>query len=99
MRAKYLSSVYGVEPGGQHYFHKDGNWYHVLDRFPGVYWDNYGYIVFRTIDAYRNCSQLSIKKTCHVAGGDKGKGISDISGYVRIEGMLTAESEAFRVTR
>ena len=84
--------MYGVEVGAQHYFHKDGHFYKVLDRFPGVYWDNHGYIVFRTEDAYRNCSQLIIKKKCNVKGGPRGKGISGIFGYVRVGFDLEVEA-------
>ncbi len=29
-------------------YRKNGNWYHLLEKFPGARFDEHGYIVFRT---------------------------------------------------
>lgn len=67
--------------GAQHaLYHKDGNWYMPLERFPGAYFDPYGYVVFRTQKDYEGCENLSIRMRVQVHGG-----ISKIPGYKRVK--------------
>ncbi len=60
-------------------YHKDGNWYHLLGRFPGAYFDPHGYVLFRTEEEYRNCGYLEIGEHVHVRGE-----ISNIPGYNKV---------------
>jgi hypothetical protein len=58
-------------------YHKDGEWYHQLDRFPGALCDPRGYVLFETEDEFRGCSKLRIDQDVNVVGA-----ISEIAGYV-----------------
>lgn len=60
-------------------YHGDGTWYHVLERFPGAFFDRHGYVLFQTEAAFLNCSDLSIGEHVNVRGG-----ISSIPGYRRL---------------
>jgi len=60
-------------------YHKDGTWYHQLRRFPGALCDPFGYILFSTEYAFRNCANLKIDKDVNVKGH-----ISEIPGYKRV---------------
>lgn len=74
-----LNEEWGV--GARHaLYHKDGNWYMPLERFPGAYFDPLGYVLFRTQKEYEGCSHLSIGMRVQVHGG-----ISKIPGYRRVK--------------
>lgn len=60
-------------------YHHEGNWYHVLQRFPGALFDPLGYVLFRTRDEFDNCPHLQIGQRVHVP-----RGISSMPGYRRM---------------
>ncbi len=62
-------------------YHHSGNWYHVLENFPGAFFDKEGYVLFQDRAAYEGCKQLRIGKHVTIANG-----ISAIPGYVRVKG-------------
>lgn len=72
------------EVGARHaLYRQDGEWYHVLKRFPGALFDANGYVVFETEVEYRRCPGMSIgseKNWTHVPAG-----ISNLPGYVRMK--------------
>jgi hypothetical protein len=71
-----LNKEWGV--GAAHPLYKrEGNWYHLLERFPGALFDFHGYILFPTQEDYENCDALTISEHIHVGGN----GISSIPGY------------------
>jgi len=65
-------------------YHKDGNFFMPLERFPGAYCDPNGYVIFPTQTAFDSCKYISIgtstSKRIHVPGG-----VSSLPGYVRAE--------------
>jgi len=74
-----LNKQWGV--GAQHaLYHKDGSWYMPLERFPGAYFDPYGYILFRTQKEYKGSSHLSIGMRVQARGG-----ISRMPGYHQVK--------------
>lgn len=67
--------------GAQHVlYHKDGSWFHVLERFPGALCDPKGYVLFPTKERYMDSPFLRIGQRTAVPGG-----ISSLSDYVRME--------------
>ncbi len=77
---KRLNVVWGI--GAQHaLYHKNGNWYERLERFPGALCDPKGYIIFKTEEEFLNCLHLDIATKVHVKGGGA---ISEIPGYVKV---------------
>ncbi len=60
-------------------YHRDGAWYHRLERFPGAFFDPNGYVLFRTREEYERSPYLSIGKHVNVRSG-----ISSMPAYVRI---------------
>ena len=60
-------------------YHRDGDWYHYLTRFPGAMFDPNGYILFETKEDYENCNYLIFGEHVHVVGN-----LSNIPGYVRM---------------
>lgn len=64
----------------QAFFHKDGTWFNVLERFPGALCDPHGYVLFGTRNEYDNCPHLKIGRHTNVPGG-----IHQITTYVRME--------------
>ena len=60
-------------------YHREGNWYHYLKRFPGALFDNNGYVLFQTEEEYLRCEYLEFGDEVNVIGE-----ISNIPGYVRI---------------
>lgn len=75
MTAKEMSKKININ--ARHYlYRKNGIWYHHLKEFPGVLFDENGYIVFNTKVEYLNNQSLKHKQTLHVRGG-----ISSIKGY------------------
>lgn len=72
-----LNRAWGV--GVAHaFYHKDGTFYNVLERFPGALFDPNGYIRFETRHAFETCPYLSIGLRVNVRGT-----IAQIPGYVR----------------
>ncbi len=78
INGKYLNKKWKVDAKHSLY-HRDGDWYNQLERFPGALFDPEGYILFETEEEYRECSYLQIKKQIHVPNG-----ISTIPGYIPI---------------
>jgi 5-methylcytosine-specific restriction protein A len=75
---RHLNAAWGVN--AQHaLYHKDGNWYQELERFPGALFDPNGYVVFRTEEEYLNSPYLRHGEKLHVNGN-----IAQIPGYVRV---------------
>jgi hypothetical protein len=60
-------------------YRKNGNWFHLLDQFPGALFDENGYILFNTQQDYEQCAFLQRGKELGVPHG-----IESIPGYVRI---------------
>ena len=75
---KRLAEEWGVDV--QHaLYHVDGTFYGTLTAFPGALFDPYGYVVFRSDEAYRTSPYLQIGVRVNVRGG-----ISQIPGYKRM---------------
>ena len=87
--AKFLNEKLGVEAHHALY-DKAGKLYEHLVRFPGALFDNEGYVLFETQEAYEACSFFA-----HVtkAGSPTekvnvtGPGISQIPGYIKLDKM------------
>ena len=60
-------------------YRKNRRWYYHLTRFPGALFDENGYIVFQTMDAYERCSWLR-----HGVHLNIPEGIKKIPGYIRV---------------
>jgi hypothetical protein len=60
-------------------YHKDGTWFHTLERFPGAYFDPQGYVLFRTYEEYVSSPYLTIGVHVSVKGG-----IQSMPNYVRV---------------
>jgi len=67
-------------------YRKSGNWFHLLDQFPGALCDANGYILFSTRQDYEECELLQRGKELGVPGG-----IASIPGYVRMTSELPRE--------
>ncbi len=84
---KFLNEKLGL--GAKHaLYREDGRWYQNLERFPGVFFDRKGYLLFETVEEYERCAQLRRGTKLNVTGG-----ISNIIGYLpdgRIESFLTS---------
>jgi hypothetical protein len=61
-------------------YHKDGTWYHVLERFPGALCDPHGYVLFQDKLQYTNSPHLRIGARTAVPAG-----IKNMPNYVRME--------------
>ena len=64
-------------------YREDGHWYHPLEKFPGVLFDANGYVLFKTVLDYINCT--GVKKGpdpnhIHVDGG-----IASLPFYVQLD--------------
>jgi hypothetical protein len=57
-------------------YHHKGEWFHLLERFPGALCDPDGYVLFDTEEDFRRCPQLKIGK--HVKAP---QGLKSIRGY------------------
>lgn len=75
--AKDLARKHGVEVRQARY-REDGQWYHHLEYFPAAFFDQNGYIVFKTKEEYQNCPYLQLEQDVNVTK----KGISSIPGYI-----------------
>jgi hypothetical protein len=65
-------------------YRDDGRWYHQLTEFPGVLFDRYGYVLFRTRSEFLNNPYLQIGQDVHVPNG-----IAKLPGYVRCGDFCT----------
>jgi 5-methylcytosine-specific restriction protein A len=66
--------------GAQHaLYHHSGNWYHVLERFPGAFFDKNGYVLFHSKRHFESCEDLRIGKHVTVP-----EGISQLREYVPV---------------
>ena len=71
-----MAESWGV-PVRQALYHKDGNFYMILERFPGALFDPDGYVVFQTREEFERSPHLRIGQTrVHVP-----RGISSMPGY------------------
>ena len=61
-------------------YHRDGNFYENIRRFPGALFDPHGYVIFNTEDEYRRSPYLRISQKLNVRNG-----ISSIPGYIQKE--------------
>lgn len=77
MNGRYLNKLLGINAVHALY-RADGKWYHNLKRFPGVLFDDDGYIIFPTEASYINYPKLQRKNDLHVTDG-----ISGLDGYIR----------------
>ena len=51
--AKKIEKI--VKTGALHVLYReDGGWYHQLKKFPGVLFDDRGYVIFETKEDYKN---------------------------------------------
>lgn len=67
-------------------YHNNGNWFWNLERFPGAFFDDNGYVLFQTERDYAECVYLSIgPRNTGVRGKDAGMSIADIPGYQKLE--------------
>jgi len=65
--------------GANHiYFFHQGDWYHHLERFPGILVDTEGYVRFETQDEYENNPNLQHGQRLHIRDG-----IKSLQNYVR----------------
>lgn len=75
MTGNYLNKLLSINAKHALY-RKDGYWYHNLKKFPGVLFDENGYLFFADQESYVNNPSLQIKKDLHVLGG-----IESLPGY------------------
>jgi hypothetical protein len=59
--------------------HKHGEWYHLLEQFPGALFDPNGYVLFETREELGRHSNITLGEHLHVSGG-----ISQMPNYVRM---------------
>lgn len=62
-------------------YHKDGTWFHVLERFPGALCDPQGYVLFPDKQQYQNSPYLRIGERTAVP-----LSIKQMPTYVKMEG-------------
>jgi len=75
MTGYYLNKILSINANHALY-HEDGKWYHNLKKFPGVLFDQNGYVLFRDQESYINQPGLQIKKDLFVTYG-----IESLHGY------------------
>ncbi|RAI57599.1 hypothetical protein DOO78_18565 [Roseicella frigidaeris] len=67
--------------GAAHALYREtGDFYMLLERFPGALFDTNGYVFFATEDEYLNCPHLIRGARLNVRGG-----IASIPGYIRVK--------------
>lgn len=95
MTGKLLSNLLELETFHALY-RKDGKWYHNLKKFPGVLFDDRGYIIFETAEEYYENPNLQITKDLHIKYG-----ISSIPGYQNFtpEQIKLINSNSFDLSR
>lgn len=67
-------------PALQARYHKSGTWFMPLDRFPGAFCDQGGYVAFETRSAYSSSPNLEIGMRVNIRTG-----ISKLPGYMRVK--------------
>lgn len=68
MYGRYLNKI--LEINAKHaLYRKDGKWYHNLKSFPGVLFDENGFIIFSSEREYKSTMELQIKKDLHITDG------------------------------
>lgn len=68
MYGKYLNKI--LEINANHaLYRKDGGWYHNLKSFPGVLFDENGYVIFFTEEEYKSNPKLTIRQDLNVNDG------------------------------
>jgi hypothetical protein len=73
-----LNRRWGI--GASHvFYHRDGTWFHVLERFPGALCDPHGYVLFSDKEQYAKSPHLRIGVRTAVP-----KGINQMPTYVRM---------------
>lgn len=73
--------------GAKHALYRaDGRWYHNLKAFPGALFDEAGWILFESEEAYRSHTGVQIRNDLHVPGG-----ISSLPGYEPFPAELKTE--------
>lgn len=80
MTGRLLNRMWNVE-AKQGLYHLHGTWYHHLVRFPGVLWDQKGYVRFSDRKAYQTARGLKHSEHLHVRAG-----ISQLPGYTPLSG-------------
>ena len=70
-------------------YSKTGDFYNVLKKFPAAFFDNYGYVLFKTKEEYFNTEGVDVHEDRVEKGDGQGytgvrKGISSLVGYVRV---------------
>ena len=64
---------------GAAYYHRDGDWYTRATAFPAAYFDDHGYVLFRSRADYEGSPYLQLGVQVAVPGG-----IATIPGYRRM---------------
>jgi len=57
--AEHLKAKWNVEVEDA-YYHVEGLFYNPLFNFPGAYFDENGYVIFKTEEEYKNCQYLKM---------------------------------------
>jgi hypothetical protein len=82
-RGKELAMRWGLTVK-QALYRKTGDWYHLLNRFPGALLDPDGYVAFESDEAFKACPHLRTGKDVERNGGwaYAPLGIKAVPGYV-----------------
>lgn len=76
---RVLNQKWGI--GAVHaLYHKDGTWFHVLERFPAALCDPQGYVLFADREQYLNSPYLHVGERTAVPSG-----VSQMPNYIRME--------------
>ncbi len=77
-----LNKKWGI--GAQHaLYHREGTWFHVLERFPGALCDPHGFIQFESKQALKNYPGIVIHEETNTTRVSSG--IAALRDYVRRE--------------
>lgn len=68
-------------------YRKTGDWYHRLRRFPGVLFDDNGYVMFNSGKQFLSSPFLRIKSRVHILGR-----LHQVPGYVRVRGSTRGQA-------
>ena len=81
MSGNYLNKLLML--GARHaLYREDGKWYHNLRKFPGVLFDDNGYVLFNNEKDYSSHTQLQIKRDVQIPHG-----IRSLREYVRFSAL------------
>lgn len=75
---RHLQKLWGI-PAVHVLYHRGGNWYRLLERFPGALADPNGFVLFQAEADFQNCAYLEIDQHVHVPSG-----VSKMPGYKRV---------------